>query len=60
MKICKILASAHVLFKKYAPQSFALPGGKTFFPFSPNFESSYLWIEDALIAQTWNFYTFFH
>ena len=58
MKICKVLASGHFLFKKYAPPNFA-PSCKKFFAFSPNFESSYLWIAVTQIAQTWNFYRHF-
>ena len=49
----------HLLFKKYAPQSFAPPKSKFFFAFSPNFQSLYLWIEVTQIAQTWNFYRHF-
>ena len=56
MKICKVLASGHFLFKKYAPPNFAPPSCKKFFAFLPNFESSYLWIEVTQIAQNWNFY----
>ena len=37
MKICKVLASGHFLFKKYAPQSFAPPppAAKNFLHFCP-------------------------
>ena len=59
IKICKVLASGHFLFKKYAPPNFAPPSCKNFFAFLPNFESSYLWIEVTQIAQTWNFYRHF-
>ena len=55
MKIRKILALGHSLFKKYAPP----PGGNKYFAFLPNFESSYLWIEVIQIAQTWKFYRHF-
>ena len=41
---------------KFCPPS---PSCKNFFAFSPNFESSYLWIEVTQIAQTWNFYRHF-
>ena len=59
MKICKVLASNHFLFKKYAPPNFAPPSCKNFFAFSPNFEFLYLWIEVTQIAQNWNFYRHF-
>ena len=41
------------------PPNFAPPRCKIFFAFSPNFESSYLWIEVTQIAQNWNFYRHF-
>ena len=41
------------------PQILPPPSCKKFFAFSPNFESSYLWIEVTKIAQTWNFYRHF-
>ena len=56
MKICKILASGHFLFKKYASPKFCPPSAAKNFSFSPKFESSYLWIEVTQIAQTWLFY----
>ena len=41
------------------PQILPPPCCKNFFAFSPNFESSYLWIEVTQIAQNWNFYRHF-
>ena len=35
MKICKVLASGHFLFKKYAPPNFAPPAAKIFLHFRP-------------------------
>ena len=52
MKICKILALGHFLFKNYAPQSFAPLAAQFFLHFCPILSSHIF--EVTQIVQTWN------
>ena len=46
-------------FGSFFVQKICPPSCKKFFAFSPNFESSYLWIEVTQISQNWNSYRHF-
>ena len=60
MKILQSFSFGSFFAQKICPPKFCPPPScKKLFAFSPNFESSYLWVEVTQIAQTWNFYRHF-